>query len=81
MTRDAALIIAAQKVEHYEIASYGGLVELAITMQLEEVAYLLDKTLVEEEDTDLLLTEIAECEVNLGSEHESNEYSWAGLVM
>ncbi|HEV2353959.1 MAG TPA: ferritin-like domain-containing protein [Puia sp.] len=81
MTRDAALIIAAQKVEHYEIASYGGLVELAITMQLEEVAFLLDKTLVEEEDTDLLLTEIAECEVNLGSEHESNEYSWAGLTM
>src|SRR4029078_11036912 len=34
MTRDAALIIAAQKVEHYEIATYGGLVQLEITMGL-----------------------------------------------
>ena len=33
MTRDAALIIAAQKVEHYEIATYGGLVQLAITLK------------------------------------------------
>jgi ferritin-like metal-binding protein YciE len=36
MTRDAALIIAAQKVEHYEIASYGGMVQLAITMHWEK---------------------------------------------
>ena len=76
MTRDAALIIAAQKVEHYEIATYGGLVQLAITMQLHEAADLLDKTLMEEEDTDSRLTEIAENEVNLGAEHEGNEYSW-----
>ena len=55
MTRDAALIIAAQKVEHYEIASYGGLVQLAITMQLSRVADILEKTLTEEEDTDQLL--------------------------
>jgi len=33
MTRDAALIMAAQKVEHYEIASYGGLAQLAKTME------------------------------------------------
>ncbi|RYY18158.1 MAG: ferritin-like domain-containing protein, partial [Chitinophagaceae bacterium] len=45
MTRDAALIIAAQKVEHYEIASYGGLVQLAVTMDLRRAADLLDKTL------------------------------------
>jgi ferritin-like metal-binding protein YciE len=70
LTRDAALIIAAQKVEHYEIATYGGLVQLAITMQLHEAADLLDKTLVEEEDTDSLLTEIAENEINLRAEHE-----------
>jgi ferritin-like metal-binding protein YciE len=70
LTRDAALIIAAQKVEHYEIATYGGLVQLAITMQLHEAADLLDKTLVEEEDTDALLTEIAENEINLRAEHE-----------
>lgn len=76
LTRDAALILAAQKVEHYEIATYGGLVQLAITMELHEVADLLDKTLVEEEDTDSLLTEIAENEINLGAEHEGNQYSW-----
>ena len=73
LTRDAALIIAAQKVEHYEIATYGGLVQLAITMQLHEAADLLDKTLVEEEDTDALLTEIAENEINLRAEHEGDQ--------
>src|SRR6186713_1947261 len=79
MTRDAALIIAAQKIEHYEIATYGGLVQLAITMGQYEVAEILDKTLIEEEDTDLLLTEIAECEINVmaefegGSEEEGDE--------
>jgi ferritin-like metal-binding protein YciE len=70
MTRDAALIMAAQKVEHYEIATYGGLVQMAITMGQYEVAELLDKTLMEEEDTDLLLTEIAECEINVMAEFE-----------
>jgi len=70
MTRDAALIMAAQKVEHYEIASYGGLVQLAITMGQYEAAEILDKTLIEEEDTDLLLTEIAECEINVLAEFE-----------
>lgn len=81
LTRDAALIIAAQKVEHYEIATYGGLLQLAITMDLDEVADLLDKTLVEEEDTDALLTDIAENDINLMAEHEDNEYSWeAGII-
>src|SRR5215204_4201857 len=75
MTRDAALIIAAQKVEHYEIASYGGLVQLAITMGLDRVAGLLDKTLNEEEETDLLLTEIAESNINMEAEDEG-QYSW-----
>lgn len=70
MTRDAALIMAAQKVEHYEIATYGGLVQMAITMGQYEVAEILDKTLMEEEDTDLLLTEIAECEINVMAEFE-----------
>lgn len=76
LTRDAALIIAAQKVEHYEIATYGGLVQLAITMDLHEAADLLDKTLVEEEDTDARLTEIAENEINLRAEHEDDQDSW-----
>ena len=76
LTRDAALIIAAQKVEHYEIATYGGLVQLAITMNLHDAADLLDKTLVEEEDTDARLTEIAENEINLRAEHEDDQGSW-----
>ena len=76
LTRDAALIIAAQKVEHYEIATYGGLVQLAITMELHDAADLLDKTLVEEEDTDARLTEIAENEINLRAEHEDDQNSW-----
>lgn len=70
MTRDAALIIAAQKVEHYEIASYGGLAQLAITMKHKKVADILEKTLNEEEDTDLLLTEIAETSINMEAEEE-----------
>lgn len=78
LTRDAALIIAAQKVEHYEIATYGGLVQLAITMDLHEAADLLDKTLVEEEDTDARLTEIAENEINLRAEHEDSDAEQEG---
>ncbi|MBT2620111.1 ferritin-like domain-containing protein [Chryseobacterium sp. ISL-6] len=70
MTRDAALIIAAQKVEHYEIATYGGLAQLAITMGHDKVADLLEKTLQEEEDTDYNLTEIAETFINFDAEHE-----------
>jgi ferritin-like metal-binding protein YciE len=70
MTRDAALIIAAQKVEHYEIATYGGLAQLAITMGHDKVADLLEKTLQEEEDTDYNLTEIAETFINFDAEQE-----------
>jgi ferritin-like metal-binding protein YciE len=76
MTRDAALIIAAQKVEHYEIATYGGLVQLALTMGLNRVADILDKTLLEEEDTDALLTDIAENYINIEAEEEGSNYSW-----
>ena len=72
-TRDAALIIAAQKVEHYEIASYGGLVQLANTMQQPEVASVLEQILQEEKDTDVLLTEIAENDINWEAEQEKEE--------
>jgi ferritin-like metal-binding protein YciE len=75
MTRDAALIIAAQKIEHYEIASYGGLVALAVTLGLERAADILDKTLAEEEMTDQMLTDIAEAYINVEAEHEG-AYSW-----
>ena len=75
MTRDAAMIIAAQKVEHYEIATYGGLVQLAVTMNFHRAAELLDKTLQEEEETDRGLTRIAEAFINLEAEKEG-PYSW-----
>ncbi len=73
MTRDVALIISAQKVEHYEIASYGGLVQLTNTMGLTDVSELLDQTLQEEKETDELLTSIAEDHINLEAEQEGGE--------
>lgn len=63
-TRDVGLILAAQKVEHYEIATYGGLAQLAQTLGLTEVADLLGTTLDEEKDTDQGLTQIAESKIN-----------------
>jgi ferritin-like metal-binding protein YciE len=72
-TRDAALIIAAQKVEHYEIASYGSLVQLAKTIGLNEAVDLLQQTLDEEKETDVLLTELAVSSVNINAENEPEE--------
>ncbi len=63
-TRDVGLILAAQKVEHYEISTYGGLSQLANTLGLTDVADLLKQTLTEEKETDELLTQIAESNVN-----------------
>jgi ferritin-like metal-binding protein YciE len=62
---DAALICAAQKVEHYEIASYGTLCTWADLLGLDEVSDLLKETLDEEKTTDETLTEIAESEINV----------------
>jgi ferritin-like metal-binding protein YciE len=63
-TRDVGLIFAAQKVEHYEIATYGGLTQLATTLGLNEIAGIFRETLTEEKEADELLTEIAESGVN-----------------
>ena len=71
MTRDVGIIIAAQKVEHYEIATYGGLAQIATTMGLDEAADLLNETLEEERETDELLTEIAENNINWEAEQET----------
>jgi ferritin-like metal-binding protein YciE len=60
ITRDVALIIAAQKVEHYEIAAYGSLLELADVLGLNKIADSLERTLNEEKDTDELLSDIAQ---------------------
>ena len=73
MTRDVALIISAQKVEHYEIAAYGSLATLANTMGLHEIAEILDQTLQEEKETDELLTSIAENNINMEAEMEGEE--------
>lgn len=62
--RDVGLIFAGQKVEHYEIASYGGLLQLAKTLGYTEAATLLAQTLDEEKQADELLTSIAEGDVN-----------------
>jgi ferritin-like metal-binding protein YciE len=64
MVRDAALISAAQKVEHYEIASYGTIATFAKIMGHTDIAKLLDQTLAEEKNTDSTLTKIAESLVN-----------------
>ena len=68
--RDVALIIAAQKVEHYEIASYGSLITLARTMGQNKIADLLAPTLEEEKETDLALTTIAEKGINIEASQE-----------
>lgn len=70
-TRDAGLIIAAQKAEHYEITAYGSLVELAKTIGKQEVSDILTQTLEEEKETDKLLTEIATTNINQMAEEES----------
>ena len=61
---DAALIVAGQKVEHYEIASYGSARTFAETLGHDDIAQLLQETLDEEEETDEKLTELAEMIIN-----------------
>ncbi len=63
--RDAAIILAAQKVEHYEIACYGALCSFASNLGEDEIASLLAETLTEEKAADEYLTEIAESVINL----------------
>ena len=63
-TRDVGLIMAAQKVEHYEIATYGGLVQIAKTLGHEDIANILESTLMDEKEADETLTDIAENKVN-----------------
>lgn len=73
LTRDVGIIMAAQKIEHYEIASYGGLAQLARTLGLEDAAELLDETLAEEKEADQLLTGIAENNINVEASNEEEE--------
>jgi ferritin-like metal-binding protein YciE len=60
MTRDAGLVLAAQKVEHYEISTYGTLRTFAESMGHDDVAELLQQTLDNEKATDAALTKATE---------------------
>ena len=62
--RDAGIIAAAQRVEHYEIAAYGSTLAFATLMGHNEIAELLETTLNEEKAADSMLSAIAEEEVN-----------------
>jgi len=69
-TRDAGIISAAQKIEHYEIASYGTLRTLANVLGYNEAAELLEATLGEEKTADRILTQIAEGGINQSGSRE-----------
>jgi ferritin-like metal-binding protein YciE len=70
--RDVGLIFAGQKAEHYEIATYGGMIQLANTLGYGEVAELLKQTLSEEKKADETLSGIAENGVNQMALEEMN---------
>ncbi|MEJ8844084.1 ferritin-like domain-containing protein [Lacibacter sp. H375] len=73
MTRDAGIIMASQKVEHYEISAYGTLASLAQTMGKTDIAEILNTTLEEEKEADSLLSGIAENNINWEAEQEPAE--------
>jgi ferritin-like metal-binding protein YciE len=70
---DAGLIVAAQKVEHYEIAAYGSARTFAETLGAKDVEKLLQQTLNEEELTDRKLTALAESTINLDAADSDEE--------
>ena len=73
VVRDAGIILAAQKIEHYEIATYGTLTEFAKTLGEEEIADLLYQTLTEEKGADEKLTKVAETCINLAAAEADEE--------
>jgi len=68
--RDAGIITAGNKVEHYEIASYGTLKTFAHILGLEEAAKLLEEILEQEKNADATLTQIAETTINIEAAEE-----------
>jgi ferritin-like metal-binding protein YciE len=70
LIRDVALIMAAQKVEHYEIATYGTLIRLATALGRQDVATVFNTILDEEKEADMTLTGVAENNINLEARHE-----------
>jgi ferritin-like metal-binding protein YciE len=71
--RDAAMIAAAQKVEHYEIATYGTMRVYAVTLGETKAATLFAKTLEEEKNADVKLTEIAMAHINVDAANEGRK--------
>lgn len=70
MARDAGLIVVAQQISHYKIATYGGLIQFSLALGERKTAYLLECSLEEEENIDEALTEVAECSVSMELETE-----------
>lgn len=70
-THDVALVMAIQKAEHYEIATYGGLITLARTIGQDDVANILKYTMAEEKEMDELLSGLAETNINEEASTES----------
>ncbi|MFT3784688.1 MAG: ferritin-like domain-containing protein [Tepidisphaeraceae bacterium] len=70
---DLALVGAAQRVEHYEIAGYGNVRTLAQKLGLDDVVKLLEQTLEEEKETDELLTEVSLNEIIPEHDAEGND--------
>jgi len=68
--RDAGIIAACQKIEHYEIATYGTLVTHARILGEDDMAALLEQTLEEEKEADHILTQVAENSINLDAKNE-----------
>jgi len=66
--KDASLIAAAQRIEHYEIAGYGTAAHYAERLGHSEAAQLLDQTLKEEQKTDTLLNKLAKSYINAKAE-------------
>ena len=71
--RDAGIIAASQKIEHYEIASYGTLAAFAVTLGEDDAVLLLEKTLAEEKEADTLLTEAAYNTINFDAAEEDEK--------
>ena len=69
-TRDAGLIIAAQKLDHYEISAYGSLATHARALDYDHIEDLLELTLYEEKEADELLTALAENYINTEASRE-----------
>jgi ferritin-like metal-binding protein YciE len=73
LTRDVAIIVSAQKVEHYEISAYGSLIELAKVLGKDNIVPLLEQTLEEEKKADKILSEVASNNINWEAEMEPEQ--------